>query len=59
MSCEYGCSQENVAELCARCGHPKSRHSTLHPHRCNGPLAADGTTTKEPCECAGFVKRKA
>ncbi len=54
MSCQYGCSSEDIDLKCVRCGHPKKWHLSMHPHACKGVHDKNGVHVINSCSCTGF-----
>lgn len=58
MSCTYGCSQQDVDQLCINCGDKKKHHSTVHPHICLGKYANSDQSPSKSCGCPGFKAKE-
>ena len=58
QTCEYGCSTENINELCSTCGHEKRCHTSVHPHVCLGKYDSDFIHVIKYCACAAFTNQE-
>lgn len=54
MNCQYGCTTENIHQLCT-CGHPKRWHLSIHPHVCKGEHDKEGVHVTKSCDCCKFT----